>query len=261
MNIKILIATHKKYRMPEDFCYLPIHVGKEGKSDIGYIGDNIGDNISKKNPYYCELTGLYWAWKNLECDYTGLVHYRRHFTNKNFIYRLFNNKFSSVLTSKEIIKLLNKYDIIIPKRRNYYIETLYSHYEHTHYVEHLDKTRLIIFKYYKEYIDDFDKVMQQKGGYMFNMFITKKEILNEYCDWLFSILNKLEEEVDISQYDAFQARLYGRVSELLFNVWLKHSKLTYKEISYIHMEKINWLDKISSFLKAKFLKVRFKNSF
>lgn len=38
---------------------------------MGYIGDNTGDNISLRNPNYCELTGLYWAWKNLKCDYIG----------------------------------------------------------------------------------------------------------------------------------------------------------------------------------------------
>ena len=71
MDIKILVAAHKKYWMPDDDVYLPIHVGREGKEDLGYLGDNTGDNISSKNANYCELTGLYWAWKNLKCDYIG----------------------------------------------------------------------------------------------------------------------------------------------------------------------------------------------
>ena len=75
MDIKILVATHKAYWMPEDDVYLPLHVGREGKQDLGFVGDNIGDNISLKNPNFCELTGLYWAWKNLQCDYIGLCHY------------------------------------------------------------------------------------------------------------------------------------------------------------------------------------------
>jgi len=81
-NIKIIVASHKKYQMPEDDMYLPLHVGAEGKEKLGYQGDNTGDNISIKNPYFCELTGLYWAWKNLEADYIGLVHYRRYFSIK-----------------------------------------------------------------------------------------------------------------------------------------------------------------------------------
>ncbi|WP_278389529.1 DUF4422 domain-containing protein, partial [Acidaminococcus fermentans] len=80
MNITILIAAHKPYWMPSDPVYLPLQVGAEGKSLIpGYTPDNTGDNISAKNPHYCELTGLYWAWKNLSCEYIGLCHYRRYF--------------------------------------------------------------------------------------------------------------------------------------------------------------------------------------
>ena len=71
MKVNVIIATHKKYEMPKYKSYLPIHVGKEGKDDIGFKGDNTGKNISKKNPYFCELTGMYWAWKNLKVDYVG----------------------------------------------------------------------------------------------------------------------------------------------------------------------------------------------
>ena len=85
-NIKIIVATHKKYQMPEDQMYFPVQVGAEGKTKIEeYTQDNTGNNISLKNPYFCELTGLYWAWKNLEAENIGLVHYRRYFTNKKKI--------------------------------------------------------------------------------------------------------------------------------------------------------------------------------
>ena len=73
MDIKIIVATHKKYWMPSDDIYLPVHVGKKGKTDLGYQGDDTGDNISDKNTNYCELTGLYWAWKYLKADYKGLA--------------------------------------------------------------------------------------------------------------------------------------------------------------------------------------------
>lgn len=79
MDIKILVAAHKKYWMPDDSVYLPIQVGAALHSALGYVPDNTGYNISDKNPNYCELTALYWAWKNLECEYIGLCHYRRYF--------------------------------------------------------------------------------------------------------------------------------------------------------------------------------------
>ena len=80
MNVKVIVAAHKPYQMPQDEIYLPVHAGCEGKESIGFQGDNTGDNISLKNPFYCELTCLYWAWKNLGCDFIGLVHYRRYFS-------------------------------------------------------------------------------------------------------------------------------------------------------------------------------------
>lgn len=61
MDIKIVIAAHKKYWMPNDPMYVPVHVGAEGKATIGYVGDNTGDNISGKNNMYRELTGMYWG--------------------------------------------------------------------------------------------------------------------------------------------------------------------------------------------------------
>ena len=94
MNIKIIVATHKKYKMPKDDIFLPLHVGNQGKESIGFICDNTGENISVKNPFWCELTGLYWAWKNLKCDYLGLVHYRRHFKGKTKT----NDKFERIIS-------------------------------------------------------------------------------------------------------------------------------------------------------------------
>ena len=113
-DIKILVATHKKYQMPSDKMYLPLHVGAEKKDSIGYKTDDSGKNISLKNPYFCELTGLYWAWKNLKAKYIGLAHYRRHFACKKI-----NKKylFNSVLSIKEADKIFNDVDIIVPKKR------------------------------------------------------------------------------------------------------------------------------------------------
>lgn len=256
MNIKIIIAAHKPYWIPKDEIYLPIHVGCEGKKEIGFQGDNTGENISLKNPSFCELTGLYWAWKNLDCEYIGLVHYRRHFSvcnNKK-------DKFKAVLTSAQAEKLLSNFDAILPKKRNYYIETIYSHYSHTHDAAHLDITRDILKEKSPDYLDAFDKVMKSRKAHMFNMFIMKKELADKYCEWLFDILFELENRIDITGMSAFDARLFGRVSERLLNVWLIKNEVKYKEIKHIHMEPINWAKKISGFLSAKFLGKKYSGS-
>ena len=110
--IKIIVATHKKFIMPQDKeLYLPIHVGCEGKKDLGFQGDNTGDNISSLNPYYCELTGLYWAWKNLDCDYLGLVHYRRYFTKRSQRYSDYTSMDEVVLSRGDLDNLLSQNDV------------------------------------------------------------------------------------------------------------------------------------------------------
>lgn len=270
-KVKIIIATHKKYEMPKDEMYLPVHVGAAGKKNedgtdlnLGYVKDSTGDNISEKNPFYCELTGLYWAWKNLEADYIGLAHYRRHFKGKTRS----KNIFDCVLTQQEAEDLISKYKVIVPNKRRYYIETLYSHYSHTHYAEQLDLTRDIIQDFYPDYITTYDSVLEQKWGYMFNMMIMEKSLLDDYCTWLFTILEELEKRIGTPDLSAFQMRFYGRVSEIIFNVWLKYqlnsgklSNTDVKEIPYIHMEKINWIKKGTAFLRAKFVSQKYEGSF
>lgn len=266
IETKILIATHKQYDMPKDKIYLPLHVGKEGKGSLGYQGDDTGDNISLKNPAFCELTGLYWGWKNLSCDYMGLAHYRRHFTVHTPRYCRKHPKSACVLTKKELSRLIPEYQIVLPKKRNYYIETLYSHYAHTHYKEHLDVARDIISDMYPEYLECFDRTMHQRSGYMFNMYIMKKELSDRYCEWLFSILFELEKRIDMPELSKFQGRFYGRVSEIIFNVWLNYqlnldTNIKIREIGCLHMEKINWWKKGTAFLKAKFGHKKYEGSF
>lgn len=251
--------------MPTDSIYLPLHVGKTGKDDLGYQGDDTGENISEQNAYFSELTGLYWAWKNLPHKYLGLIHYRRFFSVKTASERRKNPQETLYLTHQEADELLNKYNVIVPKRRNYYIETLYSHYANTLHAEHLNITREIIAEKCGQFLESFDSVMKQRSGYMFNMFIMSRELVDNYCSWLFPILFELGKRIPAEQYSAFHARFYGRVSELLFNVWLKqYSKtmpLKIKEISFVYGEKINWLKKGNAFLMAKFFGKKYDKSF
>lgn len=256
-DIKVIVATHKKYDMPRDEMYLPVHVGAEGKELIGYQPDNIGDNISSKNPSFCELTGLYWAWKNLDNEYLGLAHYRRHFKGKNKS----KDPFKKVLTQKEADQLLEDTDILVTKKRQYYIENIYDHYAHTLYIETLDMAREVIEKEYPEYIKSFDNCMKHTHMHAFNMFIMKKDKFDEYCSWLFDILFKVEEELKDKEYSPFHARYPGRISELLLDVWLEKNGYNYKEVPFIYMEKINMFKKITGFLKAKFLSKKYGESF
>jgi len=252
-DIKLLVATHKPYWMPDDELYLPIHVGAEGKKDgngnpldLGFVKDNTGDNISRKNKNYCELTGVYWAWKNLEADYIGLVHYRRHFTLNNH-----GAKEERPITSTELASLLAETDVILPKKRNYYIETNYSQYVHAHHSIDLETTRQIISEKYPEYLYAYDMSMKRTSGHRFNMFIMKRDKFDAYCEWLFNILFELEQRLDISGYSDNDARVFGFVSERLLDPWIETNRIDFKEIPYVFMEKQNWFVKGGNFLKRK----------
>ena len=201
--MKIYIATHKAYEMPEDKIYVPIHAGKKIHGNIGYFGDDNGYSISEKNKNYSELTALYWIWKNSKEDYVGLVHYRRYFTNKKGIQTYLNRDIDFIkINEKEIRRTLKKYDIIVPRKVRVE-ESIYKNYESSHFIKDLILTKNIIKDKYPKFIKSFDKVLNGNKMNPYNMFITRKEIIDSYCEWLFDILFELERKLDISSYDEF----------------------------------------------------------
>ena len=246
-DVKVIVATHKKYWMPGNKLYVPVRVGAEGKSEnFGFTPDNTGENISIKNPNYCELTGLFWAWKNLDCEYLGLAHYRRHFTLMKG-----SGDRRDVLTLDQARGLFTGVDVLLPTKRNYYIETNYQQYVHAHHAEDLDETRKILEERYPEYIPAYDDSMKKTTGHRFNMFIMKKELSDQYCTWLFDVLFELEQRLDISDYSDNDKRVFGFVSERLLDVLIETNHIPYKDIPYIFLEKQNWITKGVNFIMRK----------
>lgn len=248
-DIKVIVAAHLQYRMPSDGIYVPVLAGAEGKADTpeGYLRDDGGDNISSKNKSYCELTCLYWAWKNTLSDYLGLVHYRRHFRGRGR-----GDKFSKILTGEEAAALLAQADVLVPKKRHYYIETNYSQYVHAHHAEGLLAAEAAIKKLCPEYMPSYNKVMAERSGHKFNMFIMSRPLAESYCGWLFSVLGEAEKNIDISGWSAREQRVFGYLAERLLDVWLDHNGVAFKEVPYMFMERQNWPAKIAKFIKRKF---------
>ncbi len=268
MKSIVFVACHKKYEVPEDDLYLPVFVGSAGKEDIGFQRDDTGENISRKNPMYSELTGLYWCWKNLDYDILGLTHYRRYFTLKTRSEQKKMGPLNSVLTSAECDNLMKRYRVIVPKKRNYYIETIYSHYCHTFDGSQLDLTKEILREQHPEYIPAFEQVMRSRKAYIFNMFIMDKELVSEYCAWLFPILEELEKRYDTAGLTDFEKRYSARISERLFNVWLTYKTDTgeikrsdIQEVPYLYLGKVDWWRKGTSFLMARFFHKKYDRSF
>ena len=195
-----------------------------------------------------KLTGLYWIWKNCNADIVGLVHYRRYFV-KSF----FTTNIEKAITKKDIIKYLQKYDVILPKPYWTYKKTVEEQYSADHNIEDYKKLRNIIEKNTPEYLDAFDKISKRRYFYNFNMFIMDKKLFNEYAKWVFFILEELEKQVDISNYNDYNKRIYGFLSERLFNVWIeKHQELKIKTLYANNVERKPWVDNVRN-LKSKLL--------
>jgi hypothetical protein len=243
----VLVVMHKSYRAPADPVYLPIHAGCQGKKRICPCGDNKGENISTKNKSYCELTALYWAWKNIDFDALGLVHYRRYFVKRRFPY--FHS--AKPLSEEDFNRLLEKADVILPKPRHYVIETSWSHYAHAHHEQDLIEARKAIQKLCPEYAPTFDRVMRKRVAHRFNMFVMKRAQLNDYCAWIFGILSEVESKLDVSTYVNIDARVFGLIAERLLDVWIAHNHVKTAEVPVILIEKQNWVKKGISFILRK----------
>ena len=244
-DLKVLVATHKPYAMPSDPSYLPIFVGAEladtAASATGFRRDDEGDGISGRNRNWCELTALYWAWKNLAgADAVGLVHYRRHFKGRR-----------GIATGAEICSALVGVDAVLPRPRNYFIETTYSHYAHAHHAIDLDETRRIVAERHPDCLEAFDSVMKSTRGHRFNMAVMRRSVFDDYCGWLFRLLFELERRLDISSYSIYDARVFGFVSERLLDVYVVAKKVSFSEMPVLNLESEHWPRKIVAFLKRK----------
>ena len=256
-KINILISCHKPSKTMNNKYVKPIQVGTElAKNKIeGCLYDNEGENISHKNKRYCELTAQYWAWKNIDSEYYGFFHYRRYlsFANKKFFKMPFVDvKMDKVtdenlkkfgLTEENIENFVYKYDVIVPKRS--YCVNNYYHYKtaNGHHIRDLDFCLDVIKKDYPEMAKSAKKYMRSGFAYFCNMFVMKKEIFNNYCNWLFDILEKHEKEYPCLDYNTREYRVSGFLAERLCGIyitWLKQNKnLKIKEVQRIKIKDTN----------------------
>lgn len=212
MNLRIYAMTHKAFDVPEDPMYQPLHVGREGKVDLGYPGDNTGENISHLNCYYSELTGFYWLWKNCkDVDYIGTCHYRRFLINEQ----------EKVFTKFEYEKLLQEYDLITTRR--VILNNSYHYgFSANHNIHALDTAGEVICDLYPEYYPAYITLVHQNETYFGNMIVTSKELFDEYCKWLFTIFEEVSNRINLdTDEDAYHKRVLGFISEFLLLVWVR----------------------------------------
>ena len=241
-ELKLFSVTHKELTRTASDRIL-VGVGNRQIPNVDFY-DNNGDNITEKNANYCELTALYWIWKNVDADYIGLEHYRRYFCRKNIFKAV-------VLTKKKIIKILNKYDVILPRKGDLK-QSVYEDYSQMHFASDLDICRAIIELEFPEFLGDFDAVMNMHCISACNMFIMSEVLMSEYCQWLFKILFAAEQQIDLTGRNVYQSRVFGFLSERLFNVWLHHKQLKVYYAPIYNVGDKPLLDKIKNKMNSIF---------
>lgn len=239
-KITMFVVTHKPLYVKTPKFYIPIKVGNNSDKKMkDYLSDNMGDNISRKNESYCELTAIYWLYKNYELpDIVGICHYRRFFVK---------GLFSRLLNENDILKSMNKYDVILPYKNKakpnvleYFVNSKSCGNE-----EDLNRLKKIIEEDYPDYLECFNKIMFGKSLSYCNMCIMKREDFKKYCEWLFSIMEKYENVIDYSNYNKEQKRIFGYMSEFLLNVWIEKNNLSVGLNSIILFDE----NKLKTFMK------------
>lgn len=239
---KILVVTHKLFDdsdLPEGYQVIAVGSQLKNKSQKmgGWISDaeNV-DNIANENPYYCELTALYSLWKiqNQDLDIVGLVHYRRYFMD----YHCCSKKFADdILTMEAARQYLTKYKIILPFMAAKYPNSSIMHRNKpfSEQDKHWQIIYQIIKEKYPDYMNAFEKVIYSKEQVWFNMYVAKKELSDQYCEWLFGVLKEYDNYIENVYKEERIPRVDGFLSELLILVWVRKN-IKEEDIKYLDVK-------------------------
>lgn len=259
----VYVITHKQFNelYPRD-GYQKLLVGAEknrrnipADEQESFLFDDTGDNISNQNGSFCELTGLYWIWKNVHSsDNVGIVHYRRYFGKypatfwgkvREYLSGIMGNQLQ-IIPIKSLDDLLDSYDAVVTNNQttaSYGVpEMVWQEYANAHYLHDLEVTRDVIISRFPNYEEAFYHVIHGNRYHHYNMLYTTRRNFDQYCEWLFSILFDVKQRINISQYDPYQQRVFGFLSERLMDVWLFHNNLRLKELRVLKAESTDDLD-------------------
>lgn len=242
-TFKMFVVTHKKTphegKLPDG--YEIIHAGHAlSTEDFGYGGDDTGDNISDLNLYLNELTALYWFWKNTSEEFVGLCHYRRFFSasDDKFAYE-------KILSREDALKVLATHDIILGKaffgvlnQREFVANDCGEK------LAHIGETilRKHLLKHQPNYLDALEFVLNSKEVFKCNMFVTRRNVLDAFCTWLFSFVTDATREIlrtaHLEKFSWTPRRLMSFLAERMLHVWLYKQRLRIKELNVMFVEGI-----------------------
>ncbi len=221
-KVNIFVACHRPADIISNDVYVPIHVGRaisQFKDEMSeMIGDDTGDNISDKNPFFSEMTGQYWAWKNFhDTEYIGFCHYRRFFGEEitvNSIDSLFEDG-TDVLLVGPVFRLYNRWN---------WLKTFVCS-------DDLAIMQMVVKKLYPDYYATLSRYANDYIDYPLNMFLCRRELFEKYAEWIFSILFECEKYVKLSSYSRAR-RLYGYLAEFLMPVFFLHNGYIIKPMPF-----------------------------
>lgn len=230
-DIKIFVVTHKPAHIPADQIYIPIHVGDQEFFLNNMVRDDNGYNIAEYNPFINECTAMYWIWKNVNCDYVGINHYRRYFLKNGY------ESMTNILNAKMINQIMDNYDVILAPKYYTYFRTVEEHLScDVCNSEGIEIARQVLKQYQPKYLETFNEVFRNNSIYRCNLFVMSKQNFDKYCEWLFSFILKVSDAIDVTNYDSYSKRMAGFLAERMLTVWLITSNLKIKELPFLVTE-------------------------
>jgi hypothetical protein len=260
MTIKIIVAHHKEGDFYKDKIHLPIHVGRNlAKNNLEILRDDTKVNISHLNPFYCELTATFWAWKNINAEYLGLCHYRRYFsknkdsklsTKNNLakVYHYFNSIFSKnykgtffyhqrTIKKNQSTKIVRDFSMWLEKdieKENVDIYALKPvlHLNKTNFdvfnvlgSEFIDQLKNIVNTNFPDYYKSLNLTLSSNTLHYANMVVMKSDLFNEYCEFIFGVLKiHFEKNKQMVEETDSYLRIPGYMGELLTNTFIIHKQ-------------------------------------
>lgn len=258
MQIKLYVST---FGFKCDWIKngMSIEVGAANRNNFVYsLKDDSGENISKDNAYWGELTGLYWIWKNVEFkddDVIGFCHY-------NKILNISNNKIKSLVEGGYKGIVLTPFKMV----------------PHS-YPEDISILCNVMQTFYPKYYTAWTSIYNADGSSKSNncsnceLFYLTKDEFNAYCQFLFDILFRVRSIIGNVDRIPYHKRYCAFLGERLLSVFLLANNinvayakmLPYKRFpinilwKIVHLTKIN-KSNLYMYIKHKLVKNEVRKS-
>lgn len=246
----LYVAYHKAAPVIASPSIVPIHVGHALATEPlpGMIADSDGISISEKNRAYCELTALYWAWKNNRgASHIGLMHYRRVLdfgapAPARAVAETFPTRFDIGSWTAQAEAYLGQTvlpDLIIPPRHHMGLSVAHN-FAQSHNAAEFARARVIVENLSPEMIPAFDRVAQARVLRLGNIMVMSRPLLDRYASWLFAVLEELDvADISRAHYSPEMHRYAGFIAERLLTVFVDHLQHTDPDITIAEHQILN----------------------